>query len=80
MCQYVVLKVLHVMQEIQNEELKGHLFELVKSSSSATDRCCLQQVLALLEKYDMRMEEGPSSTVTQDRPIRVIKLNSVLTK
>jgi hypothetical protein len=67
------------MQEIRKEELKGRLFEIANSSSSTADRCCLQQVLALLEKYEMCMEEGSSNMVMQDRPTGVIKLDCILT-
>jgi hypothetical protein len=52
------------MQEIRNEELKGRLLELSKTSSSTADRCCLQQVLALLENYETRVEEIPQDSQT----------------
>lgn len=61
------------MQEVRKEELKGCLLEIANSSSSIADRCCLQQVLALLEKYEMCLEEGSSNVAMQDRPKGVIK-------
>jgi hypothetical protein len=56
------------MQEIRNEDLKGRLQELSKTSSSTADRCCLQQVLMLLDNSEMRVEE-----VRQDSPTGVTK-------
>ncbi|XP_021919647.1 myosin-8 isoform X3 [Zootermopsis nevadensis] len=57
-----------VKTEVRKEELKGCLLEIANSSSSIADRCCLQQVLALLEKYEMCLEEGSSNVAMQDRP------------
>jgi hypothetical protein len=67
------------MQEIRKEELKGRLSEIANSSSSTADRCCLQQVLALLEKYEVYMEEVSPNMVMQERLTGVMKLDCILT-
>ncbi|XP_023714854.1 protein MLP1 homolog isoform X5 [Cryptotermes secundus] len=56
--------------EIRNEELKDRLLELSKTSSSTADRCCLQQVLVLLENYETRIEEVPQDSPTGGRALR----------
>lgn len=56
--------------EIRNEELKGRLLELSRTSSSTADRCCLQQVLMLLENYETRVEEAAQDNLTGGRTMR----------
>jgi hypothetical protein len=53
------------MQETRKEELKDQLLEIVHRSSSTADRCCLQQVLEQLERYETGAEDSLTGVTKQ---------------
>ena len=63
-CQCVKLLV-RVTQEILNDELKSRLQQLFKATRSIAELSCLQQVLALLENWECRLQDTATAVTAQ---------------